>query len=263
MRIALATLLILVFWSGSLAGGEANGTCQLQQPCPVGDRSYHVRLPDGWDGKTALPVLLHFHGWGRQGTLIVKHRRIAGATRKRGVLLIAPNGRGRSWRFNSPNSDDIGFADRVLEDAARRWPIDRSRIFVSGYSWGGSMAWRYACQRGGRIAALLSISGTLYDQQEDCATAVAIRHVHGTADTVMDYPYGPGGGLSGPVALWLRENKCAGEPASSAWQAVKILPFQRLRWIGCESGRPVTLDVHRRGHFIPRFWIARQLDEML
>ena len=74
----------------------AAADCELTVPCPVGDRSFHARPPDNWDGKTLLPVLLYFHGWGRQGPLIMKHSRIAGATCKLGVLLPAPNGLDRT-----------------------------------------------------------------------------------------------------------------------------------------------------------------------
>ena len=42
-------------------------------PCQLDGRSYHVKVPDDWDGVTPMPVMLHFHGWARQGTLIVKH----------------------------------------------------------------------------------------------------------------------------------------------------------------------------------------------
>ncbi|MGI9354081.1 MAG: alpha/beta hydrolase family esterase [Rhizobiaceae bacterium] len=238
--------------------------CELQVACEVGNRSYHARVPDGWDGKTPLPVLLHFHGWGRQGTLTVRHSRIAGATRKMGVLLLGPNGNGRSWDFWDASSGDIGFAEAVIEDAARRWPIDRSRIFVSGYSWGGSMAWRFACADGSSIAAVLAISGTLGDTDEKCANPVEFRHVHGTRDTVMDYPYGPDGALAGAVALWITRNGCGDKADSrSSWKPTEILPVTRHSWTKCSSGKSVTLDVHGRGHFIPRGWIAKQLEELL
>ena len=88
--------------------------CELAVPCPAGDRSFHARLPDNWDGKSPLPVLLHFHGWGRQGPLIMKHGRIAGATRKLGVLLLAPNGLGRTWDFWDADTDDVDFALQVI-----------------------------------------------------------------------------------------------------------------------------------------------------
>ena len=118
-----------------------------------------------------MPVLLHFHGWQRQGTLIVRHQRISGATRRRGVLLVAPNGLGRSWDFWRAGTPDVAFARAVLEEVRNTYPVIEDRIFVSGYSWGSNMAWRFVCENGADIAALLAISGTL-PQNEDCATAL-------------------------------------------------------------------------------------------
>ena len=184
----LVFLIALLFASPAVATSD----CLEQTPCQVGERSYHVKLPDGWDGESPMPVLLHFHGWQRQGTLIVKHRRISGATRTRGVILLAPNGRNRTWDFWDKSTEDVGFALEGLEDAAKRWPLDLSQLFVSGYSYGSAMAWRFTCAEGDRVTALFAISGTLPSQLEDCATGpVAVRHVHGTRDTVMDYPLGP------------------------------------------------------------------------
>lgn len=254
-------LLLLLLALASPAAASDPAPCHAEVPCQLGDRSYHVKEPDGWDGVSPLPVLLHFHGWQRQGTLIVRHSRISGATRRRGVLLLAPNGLGKSWDWWHEDTVNIAFAEAVIEDAARRYPIDRSRIYVSGYSWGSSMAWRFVCASGNDIAALLAISGTL-DPSETCPeTPGEVRHVHGLTDTVMDFPFGPGGDATGPVRLWRTRFGC-GEPAdASRWTATGHLSFDRTEW-DCGAHR-VTLDVHPSGHFIPRGWIARQLDELL
>ena len=61
------------------------------------------------------------------------------------VLLLAPNGLGKTWDFWSPNSDDTAFADAVIEDAAMQHPIDRSKIFISGYSYGSEIG-RASCR---------------------------------------------------------------------------------------------------------------------
>lgn len=254
MRLFLLVLLLIppATWAD---------TCHAEIPCRLGDRSYHVKEPDDWDGVTPMPVLLHFHGWQRQGTLIVRHARISGATRTRGVLLLAPNGLRKTWSFWNGNSPDVTFAAAVLEDAAKRYPIDRSRIYVSGYSFGSAMAWRFVCEAGNDVAALLAVAGTLR-QDESCDEAPAeIRHVHGTSDTVMDFPFGPGGDTTFPVQLWRDRFDCASPTATSNWYYREQLPFERTVW-ECPGGI-VTLDVHTRGHFIPRGWIARQLDELM
>lgn len=235
--------------------------CLEQEPCQLGDRSYHVKLPDDWDGVSPMPVMLHFHGWARQGTLIVKHMRISGATRRRGVLLLAPNGRNKSWDFWRDGSSDVDFAAAVLEDAAKRYPIDRDRIFISGYSFGSAMAWRYVCERGDGVRALIAVAGTL-EQYEECDQAPAeVRHVHGTRDTVMDFPFGRDGDTTYPVALWRDHFDCGEGENLGLWSVTRHDTFDRTVW-DCPGGK-VALDVHARGHFIPRGWIAKQLDELL
>ena len=237
--------------------------CTGQTPCQLGDRSYHVREPADWDGTSPLPVMLHFHGWARQGTLIVKHSRISGATAPRGVLLLAPNGVNKTWDFWSPDSPDTDFAARVIEDAAKRYPIDRANIFVSGYSYGSIMAWRFACEAPVEVRALLAVAGTL-DQFETCETApVEVRHVHGLKDNVLDFPFGPDGDQTYPVQLWRDRLNCSAETSVSSYETTPKDQFERTRWASCDDGATVTLDVHKRGHFIPKGWFAKQLDDLL
>lgn len=244
------------------AMGPWKSACEGEVACTLGDRSYHVRGPDGWDGETPMPVLLHFHGWGRQGDLIVKHTRIATHTRSRGVLLLAPNGLGRTWDFWRAGSADVDFAAAVIEDAAKRYPIDRSRIYISGYSFGSAMAWRYVCDNGTDVAALLAISGSL-PQATDCAAMPReVRHVHGLDDTVMDFPMGAGGDETYPVALWRGAFDCGSSTAQGSYKIRPFLAFQRTQWSDCADDHTVTLDVHTGGHFIPHGWIGWQLDEL-
>ena len=259
----LFLLLIASLWAFPAAAmGPWKDRCHAETPCEIDGRSYHVKEPDGWDGESPLPVLFHFHGWARQGSLIVKHQRISGATRRRGVLLVAPNGNGRSWDFWRPGTDDVDFARSVLEEVKIRYPVDTDRIYVSGYSWGSNMAWRFVCEDGADIAALLAISGTL-DQDEVCATAPSeVRQVYGLNDQVLHFPYGPGGDETHPVQLWREAYDCGEGQRQGAWNAVSFLTLERTTWEDCAQGR-VSLDLHPGGHFIPHGWIARQLDELL
>ncbi len=255
-------LLLLASLMPTFAAADETPECVGQTPCLLDGRSYHVKPPDDWDGVTPLPVMLHFHGWARQGTLIVKHGRISGATRKRGVLLLAPNGINKTWDFWDEGSPDTDFAASVIEDAAKRYPIDRTQIFVSGYSYGSAMAWRYACENGSDVRALLAVSGTL-NQNEDCATAPKeVRHVHGLRDNVLDYPFGPDGDELYPVALWRDRLGCDAPTGTDTYSTTSKDTFARTIWADCTGGK-VVFDQHPRGHFIPRGWFAQQLDELL
>lgn len=265
MKLALKHSLIanIIFFVLSGVTFAQNKDCTGDTICELGERGYHVLPPDGWDGTSPLPVLMHFHGWGRQGPVSINHKQIGNATRKAGVLLIAPNGLGKSWDFWRPGSRDTSFANAVLDDVAKRFPIDRKNLMVSGYSWGSSMAWRFACEAGNEVGILLGISGTFYDQTENCKTGpVEVRHVHGLKDTVMDFPFGPQGEKTGPVRLWKRINGCHVEPDEvSTWETSQ--KYERYQWKTCASGKSVTLDVHGGGHWIAKGWLQQQLTELL
>lgn len=240
-----------------LALSTQAAACTGQTPCPLGERAYHVREPDTWDGTSPLPVLLHFHGWGRQGTLTVQHGRIAHGYVKENVLLLGPNGLGNTWDFWQPGSRDTSFARAVLKDAATRYPIDPDRIYISGYSWGANMAWRFVCEDGADIAGLIAVSGTL-NQGENCTTHPQnVAQVYGLDDTVLPYPFGPNRDTTNAVALWRARMDCGPSAPQSTWAARPFLTFTRTAW-DCAKGR-VTLDTHPGGHFIPHDWIALQV----
>lgn len=259
--IRFAFLLALALPTAAAAVELPRDECHLAEPCSLGGRSYHVQEPDGWDGVTPLPVLLHFHGRWRTGAHSQRSKRVGAAARRRNVLLVTPNGRRKTWKYASANSRDVGFADRVMQDVAQRYPVDQDQIFVSGYSVGAAMAWRYACNRGNDVTALLAVAGTL-DQDETCPEAPAeVRHVHGLDDDVIDFPLGPGGDTTYPVALWREAMGCGvGEPQGD-WQTKSWLVLMRTGW-ECDAGL-VKLDLHPGGHMIPHGWIGRQLDELL
>ena len=258
MRLILA-LAVSILAATSAAASDL--PCGGEIPCTLGERSYHVLPPDGWDGETPLPVLLHFHGWGRVGGHVLKNGRIAAHTRRRGVLLVAPDGERRTWDFWRAQSPDVVFTEAVLDDVARRFPVDRAHVYVSGYSYGAAMAWRFACERGGRITGLLAVAGTL-PQATDCPEAPrVVRHVHGLTDTVLDFPFGPHGEDSGAVALWRAHLGCGAGEDGGSYSIRPFLTISRMSW-DCARGH-VTLDTHPGGHFIPHGWFGWQLDQLM
>ena len=255
MLLMLAMLLAAAAAQAAPCGGD--------MPCRLDGRSYNVLVPEGWDGVTPLPVMMHFHAFLRRGRSVIHHPRVISATQPRGVLLVAPTARERAWRFwQDDPREDIAFADAVLADVARRWPVDRERIFISGFSFGAAMAWRYACARGNRIAGLLSMSGTIAQNSACLNPPRHVRHVHGLQDIWASYPK-KGDDLTFAVALWRNRFRCDKGSYLGDLVTAPGVAFSRFGWFRCLGGQDVTLDIHTGGHRIPDGWLGAQLDELM
>jgi polyhydroxybutyrate depolymerase len=55
--------------------------------------------------------------------------------------------------------DDVAFLTAVIDDIRGRTGIDHSRVFVSGFSNGAGMAFRFAAERADLLAAIAPIAG--------------------------------------------------------------------------------------------------------
>jgi len=264
MRLIRGLLLVsFILFLPGVSAAQTLEPCGGDVACKIGDRSYNILMPDNWDGVTPLPVLMHFHAFLRRGRTVIHHPRIGSETQPRGVMLVAPSARNRAWRFWQDNPEDIDFADAVLADVAKRYPVDQSQIYVSGFSFGSAMAWRYACARGDRIAGLMTMSGTI-KQDSDCPNPPKqVRHVHGLGDIWMHLPRGPGHNVTTAVALWRKAFRCGKGRLEGVIELAPGLNVTHFVWDNCMPGRSVTLDVHSGGHFIPTGWLGRQLDGLM
>ncbi|MEM1045382.1 MAG: polyhydroxybutyrate depolymerase [Pseudomonadota bacterium] len=249
------------------AGAAGNGTptlehpCGLEKACAIGKRIYRAKPPENWDGVSPLPVLIHFHGWKRVSSHPLKNPKVLNAINHNGALLVAPEGLSRTWDFWERENRDVSFVRAVLKDVARRYPIDKTRVYATGFSFGSAMAWRLACDAGDVVAGILPAAGTLWRQEStDCPTGpVNVMHVHGLTDGVMELPRGADGDPRVAVDLWHRTNMCAREPDAT----VTVNAHQCLLWSSCDSGKEVMLCLHDRGHIVPKGWIREALERAI
>jgi polyhydroxybutyrate depolymerase len=86
---------------------------------------------------------------------------------------------------------------------------------------------------------------------------------YGLKDTVLDFPFGPNGDQTYPVKLWRNTMNCGEKTIKATYETTSKDAFARTIWNNCHTNSKVILDVHKRGHFIPKGWFAQQLDELL
>ena len=234
----------------------------------IGGGSYQVYVPETWDGRSDIPVLMFFHGFGQTGRTVMRNKQLLALADERTILVVAPNGQEKRWAHQGSPSrdrlrDDDAFTAAVLDDVRERWPVDSQRVWASGFSIGGSMTWHLACYSGHLFTAYLPIAGAFWrPHPASCPSGpVNLAHVHGTGDTVVPMTgrpireiYHQGDVLRG-IAFWRGKNACPDRPADV--QSVADLRCEI--WRGCGSGREIQLCLHPGGHKIPSGYLARAL----
>jgi len=138
---------------------------------------YRLHVPSAPEPGKLYPLLVHMHGAGSWGTNNVDQLRngsgdfISWAKRHgEEYVFIAPQTpRRRKW-VDSPWSDNkstmkesptpsLRMAMEIIEDAIKRYPVDRNRIYVMGISMGGYATWELLQRRPDLFAAALPCCG--------------------------------------------------------------------------------------------------------
>ncbi len=145
-----------------------------------------------------------------------------------------------------PNSsvNDIGFINAIMDSAIVNYSIDRSRIYLCGFSMGGFMTERMALQSNYRIAAFASMSGTIGSgiTTFNPGRHVPIAHFHGTADSTVYYS----GNMYGMdadtlVKFWVNKNGCNLVPATYSFPDVVSdgITVESFKYSGSDSDADV------------------------
>ncbi|WP_081805352.1 alpha/beta hydrolase family esterase [Actibacterium mucosum] len=263
-RVWLAVLFMMGFVGGAVA---QTGPCSADDACKIDEGSYHLMAPPDWDGQTPLPVLVFFHGFGSSGRTIFNAGSLKSTFLNNGYIVVGPNGSlrpGSNTRFwpARPNNegfrDDVAFTRAVVDDVAARLPVQRDRVFVTGFSAGGSMAWMVACYDGANYAGFVSVAGALRRPvpAETCpAGPVRLLQIHGFADGQVPIEgRAIGNWHQGDVFesmnLLRNTNQCRTNP-----DEITIGDRFRCRdWSASCGGGAARLCIHDGGHGLPRGW---------
>jgi phospholipase/carboxylesterase len=97
---------------------------------------FSVYVPEHWDGESAMPLVVALHGGSGHGRDFLWSW-LADA-RSRGVLLMAPTARDRTWSIMSMEDVDADAIKQMIASVAARYPVDRARVLLTGMSDGGT-----------------------------------------------------------------------------------------------------------------------------
>jgi predicted peptidase len=129
---------------------------------------YRLFVPEKRDPPQKLPLIVWLHGWGESGDENYAHVWQLGSCifqppldRKRFpffVLAVQCPSDNRDWTTTSPNADDmIDVVAAILDKTVRDYPVDPTRISLSGISSGGDGCWEFAMRSPDRFSAVAPI----------------------------------------------------------------------------------------------------------
>src|SRR5258708_17603405 len=194
--------------TGAPAGALVPGDRRVALAFGGRDRSYIAHVPPAAGSRRLLPLLFVFHGGGSNAAGQQRFSRLDGLADRAGFVLVYPNGRGRFHRFLTSNAgtccgsaavervDDAGFSLAVLDDVARRLPVDRERVYATGMSNGAMMAHRLGAEASEAMAAIAPVAGGMVFQRFAPARPVPVLHIHSLDDPRALYHGGLGPAFS-------------------------------------------------------------------
>jgi len=221
------------------------------------------------------PLVIALQGLGQDADGLKRALRLDAAADRAGFRVLYPDAFGHAWSYGRPINqpmpkigeetiDDVGLIRRVIDDFVERKVADPARIYVTGMSRGGLMAYTLACALADRIAAAAPlISGMTEYQREDCrpARAMPIMVVAGTADQTQSF--GGGAGLVGrllsvpdTIDFWRTLHGCTGSTARALphRDPADLTSVTLVDWTGCrDGGRVLLYRVEGGGHRVPTF----------
>ncbi|PYJ85457.1 MAG: hypothetical protein DME22_09140 [Verrucomicrobia bacterium] len=172
---------------------------RVTRPRPV-----NLYVPSSYDGQTPLPLVILLHGYGFNGVAQENYMQFRPLAEARGFLYCYPESTPDStgtefWNatdsccdFFNTGTDDAGYLRALIDEIGRQFAMDRKRIHLIGWSNGGFMAYRMACQSADIIAGIASLAGMTFLDPGRCAPSepVNILHIHGTTDANVPYAGG-------------------------------------------------------------------------
>jgi polyhydroxybutyrate depolymerase len=259
------TLTILALIEGPTKWSELAGRVQLatihEGP---GARSYRVYRPAETQHRPALVIALH--GAGGNGLQMERSSRLDDQAGRLGAIIAYPDGVADGWEpfgcCHHPGVDDVGFISDLIDRLEASDGVDPSRVYVTGISRGGMMAYRLACQLSSRLAAIAPVAGNMADQNGNVDSVackpdrpVSVLAVHGSADPEVpveggrsriyqeEVAYAP---FDGVVRRWRQLDGCGPSPVAKGSGASRTTSWN------CSGGaQVVTLLVSGGGHTWP------------
>ena len=183
------------------------------------EREYILYIPNSYTGNESVPLVLNLHGYTSNAGEQMIYSNLVEVADTANFLLVHPMG--TTNEFNEPfwNSweiaevDDIGFLSSLIDYLATEYNIDLNRVYSTGMSNGGYMSYTLACRLSEKIAAIASVTGSMYVNQPLLCNPehpIPVMQIHGTMDLTVPYIGSLNSeSIDDAISYWVSFNQCS------------------------------------------------------
>ncbi len=189
------------------------------------NRHYLLHLPEGYQSNPQ-PLLIVLHGGGMTGGEMRRYTQLDHVADELGFIVAYPDAI-PDWaegcncsESDRAGVDDIGFFSHLINEIDEEFGVIRSQVVIAGFSQGGQMAFRVACESGTEVASVAVVGATMsIALSNNCSpsTRVPLIFVMGTEDRY--FPWDPPADTTNrwdlsaeeTISFWASTNGCSGD----------------------------------------------------
>ncbi len=197
------------------------GTFSARRQVQGYTRAFLIYIPEMvMTASEPVPLVIALHGAGGSGAGMQGFAALNDVADDVGFMVLYPDSLQVGWNDHrlgeSQAIDDVQFLQELISYFTQNLNADPNRVYLAGFSRGGMMAFRAACDMPDQIAGIVSVASTfpryLVNRCRDSAP-VAVMMIQGTQDSVVPYD----GALNyysaaESVTYWTQHNGCDGDP---------------------------------------------------
>lgn len=227
-------------------------------------RTFLLHLPSGYTDAQPLPLIVAMHGGFGSAINLQNQSGLSIKADQEQFIVVYPEGyRGgflniRTWNAgwccgasSDQQIDDVGFVDTLLDILTARYAIDPNRIYATGMSNGGFMAYRLACELSHRIGAIAPVACSMSLTSCDPERPVPVIHFHSYLDSSVPHQGGIGDGVSShynpPLdsigKVWAEKNNCR----NMANTLTDNDQYTQIQWTQCDCQSEIIHYLTRDG----------------
>jgi len=218
-------------------------------------RGYILNLPSNYYKTTDFSLVIAMHGGGGSAEQFESTSKLTEKAEASKFIVVYPEGvqrprllKLRTWNADAccgyaaeNNINDVTFISRLIDELISKYDINPKKVYATGHSNGGMMAYRLACELSEKIAAIAPNGCTMVTSTCNPIRAVPVLHMHSELDTDIPFEGGSGSGLGtagiqlasidSVLNFWSLNNNCA----NVAEVIVDNSDYKLSKWTNCNE----------------------------